>query len=37
LPDFFGFGEMAREQLQVAIGNAVPPKIVTALLMGLLR
>ncbi len=35
-PDWFDFGSLRRGQLQKAIGNAVPPKLASAVLGGLL-
>jgi DNA (cytosine-5)-methyltransferase 1 len=35
-PDWFDFGTLRRGQLQKAIGNAVPPKLASAVLSGLL-
>lgn len=35
-PDWFAFGSLRRGQLQKAIGNAVPPKLASAVVAGLL-
>jgi DNA (cytosine-5)-methyltransferase 1 len=35
-PDWFDFGPLRRGQLQKAVGNAVPPKLASAMVSGLL-